>query len=68
MKNENAIPVWMPKGLLWGCFMFLVMEIAMPLASGIQLHTGVILLKLILWLVTGLAYGYTVNLVEKRKS
>jgi hypothetical protein len=68
MQNEKAKPVWMLRGLLWGGFMFLVMEIATPFADGIQLETSKVLMKLVLWIVMGLAYGYTVNLVEKRKS
>jgi hypothetical protein len=68
MQNEKTKPVWMLRGLLWGGFMFLVMEIATPFADGIQLETGKVLMKLVLWLVAGQAYGYTVHLVEKRKS
>ena len=67
MQNENEKPVWMLRGLLWGGFMFLVLEIAKPLTDGIQLQTGKVLMRLMLWLVAGLAYGYTVHLVEKRK-
>ena len=44
------------------------MEIATPFADGIQLQTSKVLMKLILYLVAGLAYGYTVHLVDKRKS
>jgi spore maturation protein SpmB len=68
MQNENAKPVWILRGLLWGGFMFVIMEIVRPFADGIQLQTDKVLLKIILWLVAGLAYGFTVNLVEKRKS
>lgn len=68
MQNEKAKPVWILRGLLWGGFMFLVMEIATPFADGIQLQTSKVLMKLILYLVVGLAYGYTVHLVDKRKS
>ena len=48
MQNENVKPVWMLRGLLWGGFMFLVMEIATPFADGIQLETNKVLMKLIL--------------------
>ncbi len=68
MENKNKIPTWILRGLLWGFFMFLVMEIATPFADGIPLQFGKIVMKLILWGVVGLAYGYTVHLVEKRKS
>ena len=68
MQNEKTKPVWMLRGLLWGGFMFLVMEIATPFADGIPLETGKVLMKLVLWIVVGLAYGYTVHLVERRKS
>jgi hypothetical protein len=67
MRNENTIPTWILIGLLWGFFMFLVMEIATPFAEGIPLQIGKIAMKLILWIVVGLAYGYTVHLVERRK-
>ena len=67
MQNEKVKPVWVLRGLLWGGFMFLVVGIATPLADGIQLETGKVLMKLVLWIVVGLAYGYTVHLVDKRK-
>ena len=47
MQNEKAKPVWILRGLLWGGFMFLVMEIATPFADGIQLQTSKVLMKLI---------------------
>ncbi len=68
MQNKNAIPTWILIGLLYGFFMFLILEIATPFAEGIQLLFGKIIMKLILWLVVGIAYGYSVHLVEKRKS
>lgn len=68
MQNESAKSVWILRGLLWGVFMFLVMEIVTPFADGIQLQTGKVLIKLVIWLVAGLVFGYTVNLVERRKS
>jgi hypothetical protein len=68
MQNENVKPSWMLQGLLWGIFMFLVMAIAMPLIEGLPLQSGKVLMKLILWLGMGLLYGYTLHLVERRKS
>ena len=46
----------------------LIALFATPFADGIQLQTSKVLMKLILYLVAGLAYGYTVHLVDKRKS
>lgn len=68
MLNEKVKSIWILRGLLWGIFMFLVMAIASPIAEGLQLECRMVLIKLILWLVMGLAYGYTVHLIEKRKS
>ena len=68
MPNENVKPLWMLRGLLWGIFMFLVIAIATPLAEGLPLEFEKVIIKLILWLVMGLAYGYTVHLIEKRKT
>ena len=67
MQNENVKSKWILRGLSWGVFMFLVMAIAMPYAEGVQLNDGKLLVKLVFWLVAGLAYGFTVHLIDRKK-
>lgn len=67
MHPAGGKSMWILKGLIFGFFMFLIMAIATPIAEGAQLQTEKLIVKLILWLLMGLAYGYTVNLIERKK-
>jgi len=67
MQNEIRKSRWMLKGLLWGFFMFLVMAIATPYAEGIPLQPVKLLIKFLIWMVVGLAYGYSVHWMDRKK-
>jgi hypothetical protein len=67
MQTENRNSLWILKGLFWGFFMFLVMAIATPYAEGIQLQPDQLLIKFFIWMVAGLACGYSVHWIERKK-
>lgn len=52
-------------GLIWGVFMFLMLNIVFPLFDGTEITTKKILIGLPLWLVAGLIFGY---ISQRRKS
>lgn len=64
-ENRKKTPAWIITGLLWGLIMFLIMEIAMPFADGSQLVFENTITKLLFWVIGGLVYGYTVQLVNR---
>ena len=67
MEKINLTTNWIVRGLIWGSFMFLTLAIVIPLVEGAQLVVSAIILKLAVWLVMGLAYGYTVHLIKRKK-
>jgi len=67
MQTENRKSLWILRGLFWGFFMFLVMAIATPYAEGIPLQPDKLLIKFFIWMAGGLAYGYSVHLIERKK-
>ena len=67
MQNKNAKKHWILLGLFWGFFMFLVMAIATPWAEGAQLEADRVAIKFVIWMVTGLAYGYIVHQFDGKR-
>lgn len=58
---------WILMGLFWGLFMFIMMGIATPCSQGETLELKKLAISFIIWLVAGMAYGFTMHLVNKRK-
>ena len=52
MKN------WVKFGLLWGIFMFLVLNIGFPLWDGSALDYQKMLFSMPFWIIGGLIFGY----------
>lgn len=60
-RNPYAGKGWIVQGLLWGVFMFIFMGIVYPLAQKEALTAGSLARSLVLWLVAGLVYGWTMK-------
>ena len=66
-ENSNQTKRWIVRGLLWGLFMFLTLAIVIPLLDHVQLNANRVLRSLLVWIIMGLIFGYTLHLIEKRK-
>lgn len=49
---------WIKFGLIWGVFMFLMMNIVFPLIDGNGLDIKRVLIGIPVWIVFGLIFGY----------
>ncbi len=49
---------WVKFGLIWGAFMFVMMNIVFPLIDGKGIVLNSLLLGIPVWLVGGLIFGY----------
>jgi hypothetical protein len=49
---------WIKFGLIWGVFMFLILNIAFPLFDKEPLNINKMLVSFPFWLVGGLIFGY----------
>jgi hypothetical protein len=52
MKN------WVVAGLVWGAFMFLIMNIVFPLCNDKKISGWEMLIDIPLWIIGGLIFGY----------
>jgi hypothetical protein len=64
MASKNFRKNWVFRGLIWGSIMFLALAIVFPLAEGEEILIGPVAIKLIIWLVLGLGYGFFVHNME----
>ena len=62
-SNKN----WIKMGLTWGLLMFFFMSLVSPWLSGESITQKFILGSLVIWTLTGLAFGYTMHKLMKRK-
>jgi hypothetical protein len=49
---------WVKFGLVWGTFMFLMMNIVFPLIDGNSLTIKSFIIGIPIWLIGGLIFGY----------
>ncbi|GHT69115.1 hypothetical protein AGMMS50239_35380 [Bacteroidia bacterium] len=58
---------WIRSGLLWGAFMYLSTVIFFPLFNGEKITMSAIWIGIPLWVIGGLAFGYTLmnNTINK---
>jgi len=49
---------WVKFGLVWGLFMFLVLNIGFPLWDNAELDYKKMLISLPIWIIGGLIFGY----------
>lgn len=49
---------WVKFGLLWGVFMFLILNIAFPLWDNQPMDYQAMLISLPFWIIGGLIFGY----------
>jgi len=54
---------WVKFGLLWGVFMFLILNVGFPIWDNVALDYQKMLISLPIWLIGGLIFGY----VSRRK-
>lgn len=58
---------WVKFGLLWGVFMFVVINIVFPLVDGEEITLTRILVGLPVWLVFGIIFGYVSRKKTKKE-
>jgi hypothetical protein len=61
MKEKGWLTNWVKRGLVWGFFMFIVMAIGFPLLEKSPITWCGIAVKLVVWMVVGLGYGYVTH-------
>jgi len=66
-EKKNTTKKWLKLGLLWGLFMFVFSIIVNPLISNVQITQKMILLNILIWLIGGLGFGYTMKIWMNRK-
>jgi hypothetical protein len=66
-EQKNTKRQWLISGLLFGLFMFIAMEILYPLIAGHEITQKALLITAPLWMICGLAYGYTMKIVTSRR-
>lgn len=54
---------WIIPGLIWGTIMFVIMTFAFPYLTEQDITLKNILIGIVVWTLSGLAYGYTMKLV-----
>lgn len=54
---------WVKFGLVWGIFMFLVINVGFPIWDNVALDYQKMLISLPIWIIGGLIFGY----VSRRK-
>ena len=65
MSNRSlASKNWIVTGLIWGVFMFLIMDIALPLGRGEAIDTDNLLVGGLIWFAGGLLFGFTMKHVQ----
>lgn len=69
MKFEEtyAHPNWIYHGLIWGGFMFLMMEILFPFAKSEAITLKTFLLGTVVWALGGLAWGFLMHVFFGRR-
>lgn len=58
---------WWKEGLSWGLFMFVLMGLGYPLVVGDALSWTSVSVSLLLWLIGGMGYGYTMHLFFRKQ-
>lgn len=58
---------WVKFGLVWGVFMFTVINIIFPLADGEPITLNRVLIGLPVWLVFGIIFGYVSRRKKKKE-
>lgn len=56
-NGENSWKYWITTGLVWGIFMFIIINLIFPFFTGGQIVWKNTLISLPLWIVSGLGFG-----------
>ncbi len=67
ITNPYAGAGWIRQGLYFGIFMYLVMDLILPLIEGEKITLNRLLLGMIVWILGGLFYGYLMKLFTGRR-
>lgn len=62
-SNRTDKTNWIKRGLIWGVFMFLIVALILPYYSQQEISKTTLVLRLILWIVGGLIFGYLMELL-----
>lgn len=60
-KNPYDNHEWIKQGMSWALFMFITMQIALPLIQGQEITKVDLLIGCIIWSLGGLGFGYTMK-------
>ena len=66
-EKKNTTKNWLKSGLYFGIFMFVSMVIIYPLIKGKEITLESIVIRVPLWIIGGLAYGFTMKLWMNKK-
>jgi len=62
VEKKNTTKSWLKSGLLFGLFMFVFMVIFPPLYKGEAITQKSLFIGILLWLIGGLGWGYTMKI------
>ena len=65
-KNDFSGNGWLYQGLGWGIGVFLILEVFLPLRSSEPIDFTTWPLKMPLWLIFGIIYGFTMKKVFQK--
>jgi len=68
-KSNNSFSKnnWLRTGMEWAIFMFLFMSLIYPYFAGEVITLRSVLIGLILWPIGGIAFGYSMYLIQGRE-
>lgn len=58
---------WIKQGIIWATFMYCFMVFLFPLLEGSDIGLKKALISIPIWLIVGLAYGYTMKVIMNKK-
>jgi len=67
LEEKNPTSGWLITGLYFGLFMFVAMVIVYPLLIGKKIDLQSLVVGIPLWMIMGLAWGYTMALWTNKK-
>lgn len=65
--EKNTTKNWLKGGLFFALFMFVLMQLVFPLLDGREITLKSILIGIPIWLIAGLAWGYTMKAWMNKK-
>ncbi|WP_461637962.1 hypothetical protein [Labilibaculum euxinus] len=66
-EEKNTTKNWLKFGLSWGLLMYIITILIMPLINQAEITQRSLLTGIPLWLIGGLAWGYTMKIWMNKK-